>query len=723
MVTLQPVGGEEGARSRRRRRSLLEYVPTDLGLLVDHMPLDVEGAKLVLRGALCGLMEEAALLAALHATTPRVLKREPNKSFEYEELLRRFGPARLADPEYAPQPEDELLANLGAYRAWRVWCNDPARYHELLGYPACDPQRSPSPALGAYGGGPMRGDRLRLQGLSSRPELNGQWATVLGWNEGKERVSVAVEAKAGGGGGGGGGGGAPSEERLLVKPEHLEDAESVWCSKRSLSRTSLHAVARTAEHLFNTLYRSGAHLLEHNAAVRRAARFGRRDPQSGGHAQDGGYAHNYAQNYQPPPPGGAPPPPTMPADGAPPGAILNMLFTVDERTALRKLLQTLRPSPTVEGGGGGGGAAAADAMTGGAQCFFYARGCCSVPDCPFPHGADQDMRPLCPFAAEGRCRFGALCRDRHLPEPPAAEDGGPPDAHTMGTLAMVQHAAQVGLGDMRLFRSPRSEEMGGGNAQPPPSYLHHYEVLLLGEGDFTFGAHLAQHAGAGTKVVATSLQSRDEVLAAHPEKAARAIESLEAAARAGSKVVLLHGVDATQLDAPAVCERLARGGGAPSVLVWNFPWHSGAAAGEALPNHLLLRRFFGAAARWYLDEGRLDELQIHLTLGLDQFSDWNVVAALDDHFLSLKSIHRFEAGGHGAYAPARTDDPDEKSPNLAAVRTFVLVADARRFDGAEAAASAAAALAAATGGGKEGGGAAAAAARRAVDAGLEIEIE
>ena len=68
-------------------------------------------------------------------------------------------------------------------------------------------------------------------------------------------------------------------------------------------------------------------------------------------------------------------------------------------------------------------------------------------------------------------------------------------------------------------------------------------VLLVGEGNFSFARALARRfGGLGTRIVATSYDTREQVLAKYPD----ATEILEELNTAG--VTVVHGVDATQLE-------------------------------------------------------------------------------------------------------------------------------------------------------------------------------
>ena len=94
------------------------------------------------------------------------------------------------------------------------------------------------------------------------------------------------------------------------------------------------------------------------------------------------------------------------------------------------------------------------------------------------------------------------------------------------------------------------EEAGGGGGGgvgrrvlPPWADSPSDFVLLVGEGNFSFARALARRfGGLGTRIVATSYDTREQVLAKYPD----ATEILEELNTAG--VTVVHGVDATQLE-------------------------------------------------------------------------------------------------------------------------------------------------------------------------------
>ena len=130
-------------------------------------------------------------------------------------------------------------------------------------------------------------------------------------------------------------------------------------------------------------------------------------------------------------------------------------------------------------------------------------------------------------------------------------------------------------------------------------------ILVVGDGDLSFGRGLAQHRSTGAALLVTSYDSRRAVLrkygkkargpwhtshasasGADPPRSAQAQACIDACVAAGCEVQ--HEVDATALDV-AFPERRFQ------TVVFNFP-HSGQQ--RAHVNQALLRGFFRAARCW-----------------------------------------------------------------------------------------------------------------------------
>ncbi|XP_073289210.1 heavy metal-associated isoprenylated plant protein 41-like [Primulina huaijiensis] len=94
-------------------------------------------------------------------------------------------------------------------------------------------------------------------------------------------------------------------------------------------------------------------------------------------------------------------------------------------------------------------------------------------------------------------------------------------------------------------------------------YSNRHEILLVGEGDFSFSASLARAFGHASNIVATSLDTKEELAVKHPT-AAQNLATLE-----NMGCTVIHGVDAsTMCEHPRLKNRLF------DRIVFNFP-HAG----------------------------------------------------------------------------------------------------------------------------------------------------
>ncbi|GLT36799.1 hypothetical protein SLA2020_111540 [Shorea laevis] len=95
------------------------------------------------------------------------------------------------------------------------------------------------------------------------------------------------------------------------------------------------------------------------------------------------------------------------------------------------------------------------------------------------------------------------------------------------------------------------------------TYSSNHNILLVGEGDFSFSLSLATRFGSASNIVATSLDSREELL----RKYSKAEENLNALENLGCKI--LHGIDVHTMSKRACLKRKLF-----DRIVFNFP-HAG----------------------------------------------------------------------------------------------------------------------------------------------------
>lgn len=455
----QPLG------TRRAGAKSLPLQPTPLGRLVDALPLEIESAKLVLLGALCGLLDEAVALAVIRSQQPMLLKREPNKQREYEGLIARYGP-KPRQHEHASFTEDEMLANFAAYACYEYGQTDVRRLRQVR---RANTAHSPSDVDELSIDEFLEGESLLLDGLKRRRELNGRRVKVGKFDSTQGRYACQLE-------------GVPNPEPILVHRCNLIVCEVEWCRQRSVSHASLLATERTIQHVVATLYHHLPPLLTHNLKLRALHPPPLRDLRGGD------------------------------MDGV---GIFSRMFDDRAELLLRKLLQTLRPQNQ--------GDADQNTMGEGAPCAFFRRGCCSVAQCPYRHVSSGDARPVCSFALKGPCKFGASCRNRHPMPSPLTN----PDVAELQRVVQLGLGTQMDL-YVHVDQAGMMTEGPAANCEPPADLATFRSILLVGEGDFTFSAALAARRH-GHNIFATTVQSEAEVRAAHPSQSPLALEVLREA--------------------------------------------------------------------------------------------------------------------------------------------------------------------------------------------------
>lgn len=128
LVFLTSVGlaGADGAPKRGAQQ---RFVATPKGRLVCAMPVGVEHALSVLRGARFGRLREAALCAAIDCTNPApVPMAYTGETERYGQVVRGFFPKWLGDRDFAGR----TLANLAAVEFFETNYLDAARAERLL---------------------------------------------------------------------------------------------------------------------------------------------------------------------------------------------------------------------------------------------------------------------------------------------------------------------------------------------------------------------------------------------------------------------------------------------------------------------------------------------------------------------------------------------------------------------------------------------------------------
>jgi len=142
---------------------------------------------------------------------------------------------------------------------------------------------------------------------------------------------------------------------------------------------------------------------------------------------------------------------------------------------------------------------------------------------------------------------------------------------------------------------------------------------------------------------------------------------------------VFHGFDALCLDEqtpdPLEC------------ILWNLPFAHDTARGECVkaePNGMLMRGFFSSAVRavghWQRRDPSARPPTIAVSLGINQFADWRILAVARDCFLQLESVHLFDPSQHGAYSARRNNRDD--SFDVGEMRTYCFSIDLPRLQAA-----------------------------------------
>lgn len=175
-------------------------------------------------------------------------------------------------------------------------------------------------------------------------------------------------------------------------------------------------------------------------------------------------------------------------------------------------------------------------------------------------------------------------------------------------------------------------------------YKLEQKLLLVGEGNFSFTAALADKLGSARDIVATSFDHKDTLEKKYPD-AAEFENDIEAL---GGQVD--HGVDATQLHK---CESLVEAGPWDCV-IFNFP-HVGFGIKDQLKNiranQEMLRDFLASATTMLHGTG-----EIHITIKRGEpYESWKVVKlGTETAGLKLKNAFDFVPAQYPKYRHRRT---------------------------------------------------------------------
>ncbi|KAI3695209.1 hypothetical protein L1987_78200 [Smallanthus sonchifolius] len=194
-------------------------------------------------------------------------------------------------------------------------------------------------------------------------------------------------------------------------------------------------------------------------------------------------------------------------------------------------------------------------------------------------------------------------------------------------------------------------------------YSSDHQILLVGEGDFSFSLSLAMVFGSAQNIVATSLDSYDLVI----KKYKRAKTNLEMLYGYGAQ--LLHGVDATRMKhyTDLQMRKFDR-------VIYNFP-HAGFLGKEdnqqVIKKHRsLVSGFFENASRMLRPGGEIHVS--HKTTG--PFKTWNIEDLAWKSSLALLECVEFNIADYPGYNNKRGDGSRPDQPfHLGKCATFKFV--------------------------------------------------
>jgi len=178
-------------------------------------------------------------------------------------------------------------------------------------------------------------------------------------------------------------------------------------------------------------------------------------------------------------------------------------------------------------------------------------------------------------------------------------------------------------------------------------YSNSHQILLVGEGDFSFSLTLANAFGSAENMVPTSLDSREKVLQLY-DSAHETLSNLE---RLGA--TLLHGVDATTMEKHHMIRKMRF-----HRIVYNLP-HAGFYGKEddekVIKKHRHLLKMFFKNARSLLTKSG----EIHVTHKENgPYEKWELVKQAEECGLLLKGSVRFRITDYPGYTNRRGAGPN-----------------------------------------------------------------
>lgn len=177
-------------------------------------------------------------------------------------------------------------------------------------------------------------------------------------------------------------------------------------------------------------------------------------------------------------------------------------------------------------------------------------------------------------------------------------------------------------------------------------YSNFHQILLVGEGDFSFSLSLANAFGSAENMVATSLNSREKLQQFYNS----AHETLSKLERLGALV--LHGVDVTTMEEHHIIRKMKF-----HRIVYNFP-HAGFRGQEChstvINQHRHLLKMFFKNAKTMVSE--IGEIHVTHKEG-DPYNKWELVKQAEECGLLLKESVNFRIEHYPGYVNRRGAPP------------------------------------------------------------------
>ncbi|KAK2440877.1 ferredoxin-fold anticodon-binding domain protein [Trifolium repens] len=196
---------------------------------------------------------------------------------------------------------------------------------------------------------------------------------------------------------------------------------------------------------------------------------------------------------------------------------------------------------------------------------------------------------------------------------------------------------------LKSKKKRRKKCVGERGAEEGSKWLKHYcsdhQILLVGEGDFSFSLSLAKAFSSATNIVASSLDTYDDVI----KKYKFAKSNLDKLKKLGA--CIFHGVDATKLqfDSYLKMKRFDR-------IIFNFP-HAGFVRKEddllMIKMHKdLVYGFFKNARQMLVANG-----EIHVNHKMKPpYTHWNTEKLAEQSFLVLIECAKFKKKDYPGYS-------------------------------------------------------------------------